>query len=66
MEGSCCSFSSSREQDWWSEEGQADLSMASWRVRCCFFWHARVKSQMKMELVPVYEAIYGSQFLTLS
>jgi hypothetical protein len=25
-----------------------------------------VKSQMKMESVPVYKAIYASQFLTLS
>jgi hypothetical protein len=60
------SFSSSREQDWQPEEGQADLSMVSWRVWCCFFWHVRVKSQMKMKSVPVYKAIYSSQFLTLS
>jgi hypothetical protein len=31
-----------------------------------FFLHVRVKSHKKMELVPFYEAIYGSQFLTLS
>jgi hypothetical protein len=31
-----------------------------------FFWHMHVKSQMKMESVPVCKAIYGSQFLTLS
>jgi hypothetical protein len=30
------------------------------------FWHALNKSQMKMELVPIYQDCYASQFLTLS
>ena len=44
VEGSCCSFSSSREQDWQPEEGQVDLSMVSWRVQCFFLAHACQKS----------------------
>ncbi len=35
----------SREQDdWQPEEGQADLSMVSWRVWCCFLACACQKS----------------------
>jgi hypothetical protein len=37
VEGPVCSFSSSGEQDWPPEEGQADLSMVLWRVRCYVF-----------------------------
>jgi hypothetical protein len=52
MEGSCCLVGSSREQDWQPEEGQADFSVVSWRVWCCYFWHAHIKSQMKWNRYP--------------
>jgi hypothetical protein len=64
-EGSSCPL---REPDWRPEEGQLELSMVLLDLCCKSDTLSSLpeQSELKMELVHLYEACYASELLTLS